>query len=135
MCSTVLSLTPQRKRASTTLGPTGMSLLCSAAFSWLFHAPVAPVPAVRLIYGIVVVADSPAYSVSFMELVPPRSVADAFSLQMLFGWAVTVVAPAVFGMGLFAPRCADGRDLRGCSSGRCSTGRWIGFGGYTPSRP
>ncbi len=73
MCSTVLSLTPQRKRASTTLGPTGMSLLCSAAFSWLFHAPVAPVPAVRLIYGIVVVADSPAYSVSLMELVPPRS--------------------------------------------------------------
>ena len=28
-----------------------------------------------------------------MELVPPRSLGGAFSIQMLFGWAATVVAP------------------------------------------
>ncbi|MEK7219651.1 MAG: MFS transporter, partial [candidate division NC10 bacterium] len=78
----------------------GMSFLCSAIFGWLFHAPLALILAVSLIYGIVVVADSPAYSASLMELVPPRSLGGAFSLQMLFGWTVTAISPAVFGATL-----------------------------------
>ncbi|MBI3086961.1 MAG: MFS transporter [candidate division NC10 bacterium] len=75
----------------------GMSFFCSAIFGWLFHAPLALILAVSLVYGIVVVADSPAYSASLMELVPPRSLGGAFSLQMLFGWTVTAISPAVFG--------------------------------------
>jgi len=78
----------------------GMSFLCSATFGWLFHAPLALIVAVSLIYGIAVVADSPAYSTSLMELVPPRSLGGAFSLQMLFGWTVTAISPAVFGATL-----------------------------------
>ncbi len=78
----------------------GMSFLCSATFGWLFHAPLALVVAVGLIYGIVVVADSPSYSASLMELVPPRSLGGAFSLQMLFGWTVTAISPALFGATL-----------------------------------
>jgi MFS family permease len=78
----------------------GMSCLCSATFGWLFHAPLALVVAVGLIYGIVVVADSPSYSASLMELVPPRSLGGAFSLQMLFGWTVTAISPALFGATL-----------------------------------
>jgi len=35
-----------------------------------------------------------------MELVPPRSLGGAFSLQMLFGWTVTAISPAVFGATL-----------------------------------
>lgn len=75
----------------------GASLPCSLAFGWLFHAPLALVMAVGLVYGTVVLADSPAYSASLMELVPPRSLGGAFSIQMLFGWAATVVAPVAFG--------------------------------------
>src|SRR4029077_21282181 len=52
---------------------------------------------VGLLYGIVVLADSPSYSASLMELVPPRSLGGAFSIQMLFGWAATIVAPVAFG--------------------------------------
>lgn len=78
----------------------GMSCVCSAAFGWLFHVPLAMIVVVSLIYGFVVVADSPAYSASLMELVPPRSLGGAFSLQMLFGWTVTAISPAVFGATL-----------------------------------
>jgi len=56
--------------------------------------------AVGLIYGTVIVADSPSYSASLMELVPPRSLGGAFSLQMLFGWTVTAISPALFGATL-----------------------------------
>ncbi|HSD50498.1 MAG TPA: MFS transporter, partial [Candidatus Methylomirabilis sp.] len=75
-------------RARTARALLGMSFLCSAIFGWLFNAPLALIVAVGLIYGVVVVADSPCYSASLMELVPPRSLGGAFSLQMLFGWTV-----------------------------------------------
>lgn len=90
----------------------GMSFVCSATFGWLFHAPLALVLAVSLIYGIVVVADSPAYSASLMELVPPRSLGGAFSLQMLFGWTVTAISPAVFGATLdLAKQTQGGNEM------------------------
>jgi len=86
----------------------GLSFLCSATFGWLFHAPLALIVAVGLIYGIVVVADSPSYPASLMELVPPRSLGGAFSLQMLFGWTVTAISPAVFGATLDLTRQVHG---------------------------
>jgi len=75
----------------------GASLPCSLAFGWLFRAPLVLVTVVGLLYGIVILADSPAYSASLMEVVPPRSLGGAFSIQMLFGWTATVVAPVAFG--------------------------------------
>jgi len=88
----------------------GMSFLCSATFGWLFHAPLAVILAVSLVYGLVVVADSPSYSASLMELVPPRSLGGAFSLQMLFGWTVTAISPALFGATLDLTRQVQGGD-------------------------
>ncbi|MEK7204959.1 MAG: MFS transporter [candidate division NC10 bacterium] len=88
----------------------GMSFLCSATFGWLFHAPLALILAVSLVYGLVVVADSPSYSASLMELVPPRSLGGAFSLQMLFGWTVTAISPALFGATLDLTRQIRGGD-------------------------
>jgi MFS family permease len=75
----------------------GASLPCSLVFGWLFSAPLALVAMVGLVYGIVVLADSPSYSATLMEVVPPRSLGGAFSIQMLFGWSATVVAPVVVG--------------------------------------
>lgn len=88
----------------------GISLLCSATFGWLFQAPVIVILTISLIYGIVVVADSPSYSASLMELVPLRSLGGAFSLQMLFGWSVTAVSPAVFGATLDILRRFQGTE-------------------------
>lgn len=93
-----------RSRAATLM--LGASLPCSLLFGWLFHAPLALVAAVGLVYGIVVLADSPSYSASLMEIVPPRSLGGAFSLQMLFGWSATVVVPVAFGAALDLARAA-----------------------------
>ena len=62
--------------------------------------------AVSLIYGVVALADSPSYSATLMEVVPPRSLGGAFSLQMLAGWTATAVAPAVFGLILDLTKAA-----------------------------
>jgi MFS family permease len=78
----------------------GVSLMCSLGFGWLLHAPILLLVAVGLLYGTVALADSPSYSASLMEVVPPRSLGGAFSVQMLFGWSATVVAPAAFGVTL-----------------------------------
>ncbi len=75
----------------------GVSLPCSLVFGWLFDAPLALIMVVGVVYGIATLADSPSYSASLMEVVPPRSLGGAFSIQMLFGWAATVVAPVAFG--------------------------------------
>lgn len=94
-----------RGRAATFI--LSVSLLCSAAFGWLFTAPLVLMVAVSLLYGVVSLADSPSYSAALMEVVPPRSLGGAFSLQMLTGWTATVVAPAAFGLILDLTKAAQ----------------------------
>ncbi len=84
-----------RARAATLM--LGVSFLCSLSFGWLLTAPVVLTAAVGLLYGITALADSPSYSASLMEVVPAPSLGGAFSVQMLIGWAATVVAPAALG--------------------------------------
>jgi MFS family permease len=106
-----------------------MSWLCSMSFGWLFHAPLPLILGVSLIYGIVVVADSPSYSASLMELVPPRSLGGAFSLQMLFGWGVTAVSPALFGATLDLARRLNAAEVIqwGIAYGVLALGPLAGF--------
>jgi MFS family permease len=84
----------------------GVSLLCSLGFGWLLHVPTVLLVAVGLLYGTTALADSPSYSASLMEVVPPRSLGGAFSMQMLFGWSATVVAPVAFGVALDSVKAA-----------------------------
>ena len=107
----------------------GASLLCSLAFGWLFNAPLAFVMAVGLVYGTVVLADSPAYAASLMELVPPRSLGGAFSIQMLFGWAATVVAPVAFGgvLDLVRTTTAQPASPWGAAFGLMALGPLVGL--------
>jgi MFS family permease len=84
----------------------GVSLLCSLGFGWLFHVPTVLLVAVGLLYGTTALADSPSYSASLMEVIPPRSLGGAFSVQMLFGWSATAVAPAAFGVVLDSVKAA-----------------------------
>lgn len=85
-----------RARAATVM--LAVSCLCSLGFGWLFGAAIAIVALVALLYGTVSLADSPSYSATLMEVVPARSLGGAFAVQMLFGWAATVAAPAAFGL-------------------------------------
>lgn len=87
-----------RARAATLM--LKVSLLCSLAFGWLLHAPLALTVAVGMLYGIASLADSPSYAATLMEVVPPHSLGGAFSVQMLFGWTATAVAPVTFGVML-----------------------------------
>jgi MFS family permease len=85
-----------------------VSLLCSLGYGWLLKAPITLLAAVGLLYGTTSLADSPSYSASLMEVVPARSLGGAFSIQMLFGWSATVMAPPAFGMVLDFVRGAHG---------------------------
>jgi len=94
-------------RAETATLMLGISLLCSSVFGWLFGAPLVLLIGVALLYGVVSLADSPSYSASLMEVVPPQSLGGAFSLQMLTGWAATVLAPPAVGIVLDVTRAAS----------------------------
>lgn len=83
-----------------------ISLLCSIGFGWLFAVPLVLLGGVALLYGIVSLADSPSYTASLMEVVPPRSLGGAFSLQMLTGWGATVLAPPAVGVVLDLTKAA-----------------------------
>lgn len=113
----------------------GVSLPCSLAFGWLFSAPLALVMAVGVLYGIVVLADSPAYAASLMEVVPPRSLGGAFSIQMLFGWAATVVAPVAFGgvLDLVRTTSADPTLRWGAAFGLLALGPLVGLLALRPA--
>jgi MFS family permease len=50
-----------------------VSLLCSLAFGWLLGAPLWLVGLIGMAYGIFIVADSPVFTTSLTEVVPPES--------------------------------------------------------------
>jgi MFS family permease len=124
-------------RAGTARLMLGASLPCSLVFGWLFSAPLALVATVGLVYGIVVLADSPSYSATLMEVVPPRSLGGAFSIQMLFGWSATVVAPVVVGGILdFVKMVSPGQTAPwGTAFGILAVGPLVGLLALRPERP
>ena len=113
-----------------------VSLLCSLSYGWLLQAPIPLLAAVGLLYGTTALADSPSYSASLMEVVPARSLGGAFSIQMLFGWSATVVAPPAFGMVLDFMRGAHvGPAVQWAAAfGTLAAGPAIGLIALTPLR-
>lgn len=73
------------------------SVLGSLTFGWLVKAPFWMVMLVGLLYGAVVVGESPAYSTSLTEVVAPASLGAAMAAQSLVGWFAGLISPAVFG--------------------------------------
>lgn len=93
-------------RAETAMLMLSVSLACSVVFGWLFTAPLLLLVGIALLYGITSLADSPSYSASLMEVVPPQSLGGAFSLQMLTGWGATAFAPPAVGLMLDLTKAA-----------------------------
>jgi MFS family permease len=79
-----------------------VSLLCSLAFGWLLETPLWLVGLIGMAYGIFIVADSPVFTTSLTEVVPPESLAGALGLQSLTGFGATVISQATFGLILDA---------------------------------
>jgi MFS family permease len=89
-------------RGSTIGGILAISLLCSLAFGWLLGAPLWLVGLLGMAYGIFVAADSPVFTTSLTEVVPPETLGGALGLQSLIGFGVTVISQATFGLILDA---------------------------------
>ena len=76
------------------------SALVSFSFGWLLNVSPLVTVAVGLIYGYLVVADSPVFSTGLTELVAPGYLGAAMGLQSLVGYSMGMISPTVFGWAL-----------------------------------
>jgi MFS family permease len=76
------------------------SAVLSFAFGWLINLPPWVVMAVGLVYGYVIVAESPVFSTALTELVAPAYLGTAMGLQSLVGYSLAMISPTVFGWTL-----------------------------------
>jgi len=77
------------------------SVALAGTFGWLMLSPAAATAA-GMIYGLIVVADSPIFSAGVANNVEPRYAGFALSLQQVLGYVVTVVSPLAVGWTLGA---------------------------------
>ena len=76
------------------------SALLSFGFGWLINTNIWLTLAVGLIYGYLIVAESPVFSTGLTELVAPGYLGSAMGLQSLIGYSLGMVSPTVFGWAL-----------------------------------
>jgi MFS family permease len=69
-----------------------VSAACCVASPWAYVAPTALLVAVLLVWGATVIADSAQFSASVTELAEPRYAGSALTLQLAFGFALTIVS-------------------------------------------
>ena len=79
-------------------------MLASAAFSfvfgWLVNAHPLLTLVVGLLYGYLIVAESPVFSTGLTELVAPGYLGTAMGVQSLVGYSLAMISPTVFGWAL-----------------------------------
>ncbi len=76
------------------------SACCSFTFGWLINLNPLAIIIVAIIYGYLVVADSPVFSTGLTELVAPGYLGTAMGLQSLIGYSLGMISPTVFGWAL-----------------------------------
>ncbi len=76
------------------------SALLSFCFGWLINTSLLLTLAVGLVYGYLVVAESPVFSTGLTELVAPGYLGAAMGLQSLMGYSMAMISPTVFGWAL-----------------------------------
>jgi len=76
------------------------SALLSFCFGWLINASPYLTLAIGLVYGYLIVAESPVFSTGLTELVPPSFLGSAMGIQSLVGYSLGMVSPTVFGWAL-----------------------------------
>jgi MFS family permease len=76
------------------------SALLSFGFGWLINTNLWLTLAIGLIYGYLIVAESPVFSTGLTELVAPGYLGSAMGLQSLVGYSMGMISPTVFGWAL-----------------------------------
>lgn len=76
------------------------SALCSFVFGWLINTNIWITLGVGIIYGWLIVAESPVFSTALTELVTPGYLGAAMGLQSLVGYTMGMISPTVFGWAL-----------------------------------
>jgi MFS family permease len=97
------------------------SALLSFSFGWLINTNIWLTLAIGLLYGYLIVAESPVFSTGLTELVTPGYLGAAMGLQSLIGYSMGTISPTVFGWAL--------DRFRGCQPLPGIHGEWgIAFG-------
>ena len=76
------------------------SAIFSFIFGWLVNASPYLTFAVGIVYGYLIVAESPVFSVGLTELVAPGYMGAAMGMQSLVGYSLGMISPTVFGWAL-----------------------------------
>lgn len=76
------------------------SATLSFIFGWLINAPPYLPLAVGILYGYLIVAESPVFSTALTELVAPAYLGTAMGMQSLVGYSLATISPTVFGWAL-----------------------------------
>jgi len=76
------------------------SALLSFCFGWLINTNLWLTLAIGLLYGYLIVAESPVFSTGLTELVVPGYLGAAMGLQSLIGYSLGMISPTVFGWAL-----------------------------------
>ena len=87
------------------------SACISFFFGLLINAPVYAAMLAGMVYGYLIVAESPVFSTGLTELVAPRYLGTAMGMQSLVGYTLGMISPTVFGWAL--DLCADWHPLPG----------------------
>jgi len=76
------------------------SALLSFGFGWLINTNIWLTLAIGLLYGYLVVAESPVFSTGLTELVVPGYLGAAMGMQSLIGYSMGMISPTAFGWAL-----------------------------------
>lgn len=94
------SLSDRFGRTSTVTAVMLGSASCSLVFGWLINTNIWLTLAIGILYGWLVVAESPVFSTGLTELVAPGYLGAAMGLQSLVGYSMGMISPTVFGWAL-----------------------------------
>lgn len=76
------------------------SAALSFGFGWLINTNLWLTLAIGIVYGYLIVAESPVFSTGLTELVAPGYLGAAMGLQSLLGYSMGMISPTVFGWAL-----------------------------------
>ena len=94
-----------RRAVLTGLGAAGA--LLSMIFGWLIAAPLPILVGLMLIYGFVVIGDSPVLSAAITEAVAPNRLGSVLAIRSLLGFGAGAISPVAFGLVLDHLRFGD----------------------------
>lgn len=73
------------------------SIVCSFTIGWIGEWSIYAAVIMAILYGFLIIGDSPIFSAAITELVDPDVIGVALGVQSVIGFGVTIISPSVFG--------------------------------------